>query len=373
MPNSYVIQSANIICTNMQVTAPLKLGVSRSNPNIINLNKKEYFLTVEDRKINSSFKCKMAAKKWGGLAMLCAGLAIGGAILLCVATGGLAAPALLALAATATTAGVVIAATGVVVAIGIGLYKEAHDCDATLESKWLGFHPTVKFQKKNALLNSSTMKCNIGGMLTIIIDNSIAQKAATFISNNNAKEILAQSLSKFGVGLIGGLTGGANIPAVSIAIACDYQFEDSTNYVYDADKFNSEVGETLTEEGIALGADATQEIAEMHRVTKFNQAVTRDMIRYNTDAVNAGIAGNTSRQASRELAADIASRSYRSYNGMAALKNIGIGLGGALAGFALEQSVNVYEDNLQTESIKNSESSNKSDSGNSIGVNALKN
>lgn len=368
MANSYIIQSTSVVCTNMQVPNPLKIGVSRSNPNIVHTNKTEYFLTIDDRKISESFKCKMAAKKWGGLALLCVGLAIGGAILLTVATGGLAGPVLIALAIGAQT-GIAIAAVGAAVAIGIGIYKEAHDCDITLETPWVGFHNTVKFQKKNALLNSSVMNCPQGGIVTLIVDPVIAQQAADFISNNNQKEIIAQGLSKFGVGLIGGLTGGTNALGVSLAIGFDYMFENGESERLD---LAGETEEAAIEEGAGLGIDLAKEGSEIASVTRTNQAVTREMTRFNTEAFEAGLAGNTSRQASRELAADMASRSFRNYDALKSLKDIGKGLGGAVAGFILEQAVNVYEDGLYRDSIKMIENSDISDSQNNIGVIAIK-
>lgn len=356
MANSYIIQSTSVVCTNMQVPNPLKIGVSRSNPNIVNTNKTEYFLTIDDRKISESFKCKMAAKKWGGLALLCAGLAIGGAILLTVATGG---------AAAIILAGVYLAAAGTAGALVIGFYKEAHDCDITLETPWLGFHDTVKFQKKNALLNSSVMNCPQGGIVTLIVDPVIAQQAADFISNNNRKEIIAQGLSKFGVGLIGGLTGGANVLGVSLAIGFDYMFENGESERLDLPK---ETKEAAKEAGTGLGIDIAKEGVEITSVTRTNQAVTREMTRFNTEAFEAGLAGNTSRQASRELAADMASRSFRNYDALKSLKSMGVGLGGAVAGFILEQSVNVYEDNLYVDSELMRINSNNKDANNNIGV-----
>ena len=195
MASSYIIQGTNIVCTNMQVPSPLKLGIPleelenipHCSSNVVTTNKNSYYLTEGDKKINKTFKCKMAAKKWGGLAMLCAGLAIGGAILLCVATGGLAAPALVALATTVTTAGVAVAVVGTVVSVGIRFYKEAHDCDATLESPWSNVYETVKFQKKKALLNHSYMTCAVGGQLSLIVDDVIAQQFIYNLSANLQK------------------------------------------------------------------------------------------------------------------------------------------------------------------------------------------
>lgn len=152
------------------------------------------------------------------------------------------------------------------------------------------------------------------------------------------------------------------------SIGCDIKFEDDDNSTYDMEKFKSETEETITEESIGLGADAIEEGSEMYSITQHNQAVTREMTQYSTDAINAGIAGDASRQASRELAADIASRSFRDYGWKNALKGVGLGLGGAVVGFALEQSVNVYENSLQDESILKQGNLDKSDSNNHIGV-----
>lgn len=364
MANSYIIQGTNVVCTNMQVPGPLKVGVSTTNTNIVHTNKAQYFLNIEDRKISESFKCKMAAKKWGGLALLCAGLAIGGAILLTVATGGLAAPALIALAATVTTAGVAVAATGAVVAIGIGIYKEVHDCDVTLSTQWERFHDSVKFQGQNALLNSSIMNCPQGGVVTLIVDPVIAQQTAEFISNNNRKEILAQGLSKLGVGIIGGLTGGANGLGVSLAIGFDILFEDGESERFDLAKETKESG---IETGSGLLIDGGQEINDIRKLTAHNQGVQRNITQFSTEAAQARAAGDASRAWSRELAAEMEASAFKDFD-PSGLKNIGIGLGGAVAGFVLEQAVNQYEDNLYRDSIKMLSNSEIADSKNNIGV-----
>ncbi|RTZ48561.1 hypothetical protein EJ377_13865 (plasmid) [Chryseobacterium arthrosphaerae] len=46
---------------------------------------------------------------------------------------------------------------------------------------------------------------------------------------------------------------------------------------------------------------------------------------------------------------------FLDYNWKDALKGVGLGLGGAVVGFALEQSVNVYENSLQSEAMLNKE------------------
>ncbi len=222
-----------------------------------------------------------------------------------------------------------------------------------------------KFQGKEALLNSSFINCPQGGVVTLIVDPVIAQQAAEFTSNNNKKEVIAQGLCKFAVGLIGGFTGGANVLGVSLTIGFDILFENSKSERLD---LAGETKEAAIEEGVGLGIDLIQEGSEIASVTRTNQAVTREMRRFNTEAFEAGLAGNASRQASRELAADIASRSFQNYDALKALKDLGVGLGGAVAGFALEQAVNIYENDLYLESQTMIASSDIFDSNNNIGV-----
>lgn len=62
MADSYIIQGTNVICSNMQIAGPNKIGYSRSKPSIIHKGKNEYYLTIVDKSLEKSFKCKMAAK-----------------------------------------------------------------------------------------------------------------------------------------------------------------------------------------------------------------------------------------------------------------------------------------------------------------------
>ncbi len=51
----------------------------------------------------------------------------------------------------------------------------------------------------------------------------------------------------------------------------------------------------------------------MVELTTHNQGVQRNVTRFSTEAAEAGIAGNTSRQASRELAAEMERGAFKDF------------------------------------------------------------
>ena len=110
--------------------------------------------------------------------MLGAIVAIGALAILTVATGG---TILFALAAA-------VAVTAAATSAYSAVREIVHDCDATLTSKWIGFHGSVKFNKKNALLQSSTLICVKGGALAIVVDPVLARAAMEKIAANNTEE-----------------------------------------------------------------------------------------------------------------------------------------------------------------------------------------
>lgn len=366
MASSYITQGTNIVCTNMQVPKPLKIGVSPERAKVVNaisITKKQYYLTEADKKVNQCFQCKMAAKKWGGLAMLCAGIAVGAAILLTVATGG--AAAILITAIAVAEVGVIGSSIALCVA-----YKTTHDCDLTLQAHWVAVHKTVRFKGKKALLNKSYMTCSMGGMLNLIVDDVAAQKAARIISTNNAKEITAQYVSKFTNGVLGGLTGGANIFSVCLAIGMEVYFEDSksnqkeTSFAEDAKEAIKQKG---IEEGIEKGKDAVVFGKKAVEITQYNRGVTQQVYKLNEQALQQALAGNATRQASYELAADMTQRySYRNVDiSKGVFKKMGKdllkGLGWAVVGFAIDEVSNKYEKDLEDNTMKKIKKINEED------------
>jgi len=358
MAESYIVEGTNIVCTNMQISTPLKIGSSRQSP-AVRKKSGEIILNEDDKKISSSFHCKMAAKKWGGLSCLLAGLAVAGAIFLCVATAGTAAPALLALAVTASQAGVAIAATGAVVSAGIGLYKDAHDCDHVLEGYWQDTHSRVRIQGRHALLNNSYLKCPIGGTLTLIIDDSIAGEAAQKISDNNAKEVSAQLVSKFFIGFVGGLSGGANLPGVMLAAGFDMMFENDVSNVTPDSK------QDLQQAGVEFGAETAYGAAESgvsHGLSSMQAWAWKNimLMRILSGASEESIASAANMYG---MAANAPGYIWKDF-----AKGAGTGLAGAVVGCAIDQVSNDYEHGLEDEAGGISKSLNEKDNTNNIGI-----
>lgn len=364
MADSYIIQGTNIVCSNMQIPGPNKIGVSRTDANIWHTGKNEVYLTVVDKHLEQSFKCKMAAKKWGGLAMICAGLAIVGAVALVVATGGAAAPLLLA-AAVASKAAVAIAVTGAVVSIGIALYKEHEDCKALLGSPdWQYGHDSVYFQKKKALLNSSKIKCSNGGTLQLIISDAIALEAGKLISSNNTKEILIQFGSQFLNGIVGGLTGGGSVPGVIMTIGFYVKFENGKS------NQDPNLSDDIKNGGIQYGGGIAEGAAKsgyQHGMSKLeawvwkNITFSRILNGASQDSIDSaanmwGAAANAPKHIWKEFG-----------------KSAGLGLGGALIGFAIDQGANKWEKSYEDETAVKLVILNSNDKNNSINVIATQN
>lgn len=122
------------------------------------------------------FVCNINSKYWGGLKALCTVVAIGALAIGTVATGGL----------------LLVAVSVAVAAVGVCTFasvKEiAHDCDITLQSKWINIHDTVKINGSFALLQNSKMICKKGGALSLVVDPVLARAAAEKIAANNQAE-----------------------------------------------------------------------------------------------------------------------------------------------------------------------------------------
>lgn len=364
MADSYIIQGTNVICSNMQIPGPNKIGYSRKQLTVVHKGKNEYYLTIVDKNLEQSFKCKMAAKKWGGLAMLCAGIAIVGIVALCVVTGGAAAPLILA-AVAASKVAIAIAVGAAIVSVGVGLYKEHTDCKALLESPdWENGHKTVKFQKQKALLNSSFMTCIQGGKVQLIVSDVVALEAGKLISSNNSKEILIQFGSQFVNGVIGGLTGGGSVPGVIMSIGFYLKFE--------SDKSNQDpnVSDDIKNGGIqyggGLGEGATKG-AYQHGMSKLEAWVWKNIMF--SRILNGASQESIDSAANMWGAALGAPRAiWKDF-----AKSAGVGMVGALVGFAIDQGANAWERSYERDNSKQINNFDERDRKNNIGVIATKN
>ncbi|MCW3170779.1 DUF4280 domain-containing protein [Chryseobacterium sp. 09-1422] len=176
MAQSYIPEGTMLICTEMKTPMDNTIISSRSKTDVFKASKKVYLLTEKDYKLEKAFVCNINSKFWGGLKALCTIVAIGALMIATVATGGLALVAF----------GVAVAAVGV---SAFASDREiAHDCDITLQSKWINVHDKVKINGSFALLQNSKMICKKGGALTMVVDPVLARAAAQKIAANNQAE-----------------------------------------------------------------------------------------------------------------------------------------------------------------------------------------
>ncbi len=178
MAQSYVPEGTMIVCNAAKKPMDNTFISNRKPATVLNKEKSAILLNNTDFKLEAAFVCNFNSKFWGGLKMLGAIVAIGALAILTVATGG---TILFALAAA-------VAVTAAATSAYSAVREIVHDCDATLTSKWIGFHGSVKFNKKNALLQSSTMICVKGGALAIVVDPVLARAAMEKIAANNTEE-----------------------------------------------------------------------------------------------------------------------------------------------------------------------------------------
>lgn len=339
----------------MTVTTPQHLGVNRSKITGLTKTKDAALLNTEDKKVSGSFACKSPVKFWAGLAALCAGIAIG--IILTAAvisTGGLAAVVIVAVAATALTTSVV--------SVGVGMYKQAHDCDCTLQSKWIAPHDTVEIDGAKALLQRSYLQCTKGGKVQPFISGVIAAQAATIFSNNNKAEINYQIGSQFAIGImsmvstLGDPVGAVLSSGLTVYSYADgYDLKEKRDYetekdmaVQDALRDNIKIG--LTPSMVVAAKEAAKKVTEMNMVIVpelMEQGVSYGVANQLKDAFGFGM------------------REFAKKAGWNISKSLGAGFIGALINFGIakwakkhkkEHIENVKKEleNARTEDSKNS-------------------
>ena len=149
MSEQYIEMGTNVVCTNMTIPSPLKIGTPSRNCTALTKGDKPV-LRIVDTKISNCFECRVPQMKWEGVRASILGIAAGalivaGAIALIaatIATGGLAAgifagigAAILPESLAALTVSVYIADA---ILIGSKLklgYDLKHLCDA-LDATW---------------------------------------------------------------------------------------------------------------------------------------------------------------------------------------------------------------------------------------------
>lgn len=173
---SYIPENVWTVCTNQLSPNPQQLIACRGgNLSVRHDNSSVTFLTVDDKNLESNFVCKVPVSIWAALAAIGAGLAI-------VVSG----PIGWAVVGAAACCAVICVATIV-----------THKCTSPLnEGNWKMEHSTVRINGKIAITRSSILLCSKNGLLTPYFCYSAACAAATSISNNNRKELAANTLAQ---------------------------------------------------------------------------------------------------------------------------------------------------------------------------------
>ena len=170
--------------------------------------------------------------KWGGVMASIFGIAAGaiivaGAIALIaatIATGGLAAGIFAGIGAAILPDSLVALTVSVYIAdailIGSKLklgYDTEHLCDASLEATWDMGLPSTIIEGEQAILSSSFIPCPQGGIITLIIDDGLAEQAAHMIADRNSEIINKEWWGQFYQGMISGATGAATPTAMAVS------------------------------------------------------------------------------------------------------------------------------------------------------------
>lgn len=247
MSEQYIELGTNVVCTNMTIPSPLKIGTPSRICTALTKEDKPV-LRIVDTKISNCFECRVPQMKWEGvrasiLGIVAGALIVAGAIALIaatIATGGLAAgivagigAAILPESLAALTVSVYIADA---ILIGSELklgYDLKHLCDASLDATWDMGLPSTIIEGEQAILDRSFIPCPQGGIVTLIIDDGLAEHAACMIADRNSEIINKEWWGQFYQGMISGATGAAN--PVSMAITAIATLKDGFDGYADDD------------------------------------------------------------------------------------------------------------------------------------------
>ena len=276
MSEQYIELGTNVVCTNMTIPSPLKIGTPSRICTALTKDDKPV-LRIVDTKINNCFECRVPQMKWGGVVASLFGIAVGalvvaGAIALIaatIATGGLAGgivagigAAILPATEGAIAASLIIGEVTLAGSIFKLGYDLEHLCDASLEATWDMGLPSTIIEGEKAILSHSFIPCPQGGIITLIIDDGLAEQAARMISDRNHEIINQEYLNQFIQGVISGATGAANPVSMAIAAAINikegfegYDEDDQYELLKDNKEFEYDYQEKIGEEAFSTTVD----------------------------------------------------------------------------------------------------------------------
>lgn len=182
MSASYIPKNMYAICTFQTDSVPRKFIDTRSEISVFYSKGSRTLLTIEDKNIDKEFPCKSPKNAMWSFLAFGAGLIVGALLVLSGPIGW-----------TVIALGAGLMAYGVYHATQI-----SHKCTGALNSgSWKIEHPTVRFNKQNAITKNSMLVCDAGGILSPIFSQSIAEKYAARIDALNNKEIWTNGIASF--------------------------------------------------------------------------------------------------------------------------------------------------------------------------------
>ncbi len=416
MSEQYIELGTNVVCTNMTRSTPLKIGTPSRICTALTKDKLPV-LRIVDTKISNCFECRVPQMKWGGVMMSVCGVILG-AILVAVAvaliaatiaTGGLAGGIVAGIGAAIlpATDGAIIAslAIGGMTFLGSAIklgYDTEHLCDTSLEATWDMGLPSTIIEGERAILSHSFIPCPQGGIITLIIDDGLAEQAARMISDSNHEIINQEYLNQLIQGVISGATGAANPVSMAIAAAINIKegfegydeddqyelLEEDKEFEYDyQEKIGEEAFSTTVEEGLGAAKgegtynDAKEDwgkykeskqneakAIEKHQKAEGKAARREQKIsnrssdkmkgRAKGERQRANHKGNLAKQATQEA-------KYAKGKFIGGLIGFGMGIGGAAVNMLIDSKFKEEEYNMTKETVRSLQEINAKDKANS--------
>lgn len=400
----------------MTRSTPLKIGTPSRICTALTKDKLPV-LRIVDTKISNCFECRVPQMKWGGVMMSVCGVILG-AILVAVAvaliaatiaTGGLAGGIVAGIGAAIlpATDGAIIAslAIGGMTFLGSAIklgYDTEHLCDTSLEATWDMGLPSTIIEGERAILSHSFIPCPQGGIITLIIDDGLAEQAARMISDSNHEIINQEYLNQLIQGVISGATGAANPVSMAIAAAINIKegfegydeddqyelLEEDKEFEYDyQEKIGEEAFSTTVEEGLGAAKgegtynDAKEDwgkykeskqneakAIEKHQKAEGKAARREQKIsnrssdkmkgRAKGERQRANHKGNLAKQATQEA-------KYAKGKFIGGLIGFGMGIGGAAVNMLIDSKFKEEEYNMTKETVRSLQEINAKDKANS--------
>jgi hypothetical protein len=301
MSSSYLPSGVLVSCTLSTSSKPQNLGLSRSQKTVYGHSESVIWLNIDDKKLKNTFVCKSPAKMWGGLGTMLLGVAVGilavAAVIVVAAaivgTGGVAGIILAGMATAATSAatGAIVAGAATLSAVfmGIGIYKQSHSCDCTLDkaSKWINTHQKVRFNQNLAIVQKSFLKCTNGGLVQPLLNPAIAQLAASKFASNNTAEVNDHLLQQGITGFISGFTGLGDPLGTSIGLGFStYEYVEGNDKETlanesgsEEDDYNTDVKNTARDNTVGTVVGAGNESRKVvNTITEQNRTIIRELM-----------------------------------------------------------------------------------------------